>query len=447
MAIKDHYLFTNKDLMKLVIPLIIEQFLAVTVGMVDTMMISSVSEAAVSAVSLVDSISVLLINIFAALATGGAVVCGQYIGKKQVDQSQVAAKQLVLFVTMISVLVMLVLFLGQGFILNVVFGHIDADVYRYAQTYLWITGLSIPFIAIYNCGAAIFRAIRDSKTSMLVSVLMNVINVAGNAILIFGFRFGVEGVAIPTLVSRVVGAFIIMALLYNPRLPVHFDRSFSVRLNWEMIGKILRIGIPSGVENSMFQLGKIALLSLVAYFGTTAIAANAVANSLALFQVLPGMAIGLALVTVTSQCVGAKDFEQVRYYTKKLMGYAYGSHLVLDVTVMVLLPYILQVYQLTPETAKVTTEIIMLHTLTAITIWPLAFTLPNMLRAANDAAYTMGVSVFSMWMFRIVCGYVLAVWFNCGLHGVWYAMYIDWIVRMIFFVWRYFSGKWEKIWI
>ena len=320
---RSSYLFDNKALLALIIPLVIEQLLAVLVGMADSIMIASVGEAAVSGVSLVDQIMVLLINVFAALATGGAVVAGQYLGQKNQKEACKSATQLVLFITLCSVVITLLVYAGKYFILHGIFGKIEADVMGHANTYLMIVTASIPFMALYNGGAAIFRAMGNSKVSMQVSIIMNIINVGGNAILIYGFHRGTEGVAIPTLVSRMVAAVIIIVLLCNPNQLLHIERTFRYKFNWQMVKKILSIGVPNGLENSMFQLGKILVLSLVSTFGTYAIAANAVGNAIALFQILPGMAISLAVTTVIARCVGAGDYEQVKYYNRKLMVITY----------------------------------------------------------------------------------------------------------------------------
>lgn len=441
---KKDYIFTNRNLMQLLFPLIIEQFLAVSVGMADSIMVASVGESAVSAVSLVDSVSILLINIFAALATGGAVVAGQYLGQKNSAKSCEAGEQLLVFVTFISLIIMTVMYAGKSFILNVVFGSITPEVESYANTYMLIVFASIPFIALYNSGAALFRAMGNSKITMVTSIIMNAINVVGNAALIYGFHRGVEGVAIPTLVSRAVAAILIIALLRNDELVIHISKTFKYKYDRKMVHDILHIGIPNGVENSMFQLGKIMLLSVVAGFGTASITANAVGNSVSSFGILPGAAIGLGLITVVSQCVGAGDYEQVRYYTKKLLMYAYVSLIALNLSIILATPAILRLFNLSEETAVMAKQVIVFHSVCACLIWALSFTLPNTLRASSDARYTMAVGVGTMWTIRIGFGIFLSKYMNMGLFGVWAAMIIDWVIRSIFFMSRYLGHKWES---
>lgn len=440
---RSHYLFSNRELANLIGPLVIEQLLAVFVGMADSIMVANVGEAAVSGVSLVDNIMILIINIFAALATGGAVVAGQYIGRKDEKSACKAATQLVWFVSLSAVAIMILVYFGKDIILNQVFGHITAEVKGHADIYLLIVTASIPFIALYNGGAAIFRAMGNSQVSMRVSLLMNAINVTGNAILVFGLRIGTAGVAIPTLISRMVAAIVITVLLCNQTRILHIERTLKIRFDGRMIRKILAIGVPNGLENSMFQLGKILVLSLVSTFGTYAIAANAVSNAIALFQILPGMAISLAITTVISQCVGANDYEQVHYYLKKLLAIIYVEMVGTVALIFLALPLILKAYNLSDQTAAAATNIIHFHGISAMIIWPLSFALPAAYRAAGDAKACMYTSIVSMWIFRIGFSYLVGKYMGLGVFGVWVAMVIDWVVRAICFIIRYFNGKWK----
>ena len=440
---RSHYLFSNRELANLIGPLVIEQLLAVFVGMADSIMVANVGEAAVSGVSLVDNIMILIINIFAALATGGAVVAGQYIGRKDEKSACKAATQLVWFVSLSAVAIMILVYFGKDIILNQVFGHITAEVKGHADIYLLIVTASIPFIALYNGGAAIFRAMGNSQVSMRVSLLMNAINVTGNAILVFGLRIGTAGVAIPTLISRMAAAIVITVLLCNQTRILHIERTLKFRFDGRMIRKILAIGVPNGLENSMFQLGKILVLSLVSTFGTYAIAANAVSNAIALFQILPGMAISLAITTVISQCVGANDYEQVHYYLKKLLAIIYVAMVGTVALIFLALPLILKAYNLSDQTAAAATNIIHFHGISAMIIWPLSFALPAAYRAAGDAKACMYTSIVSMWIFRIGFSYLVGKYMGLGVFGVWVAMVIDWVVRAICFIIRYFNGKWK----
>ncbi len=438
-------LFSRNDLVRLIIPLIVDQFLQVAVGLSDSIMVARVGEAAVSGVSLVDTVMLLIINIFTALATGGAVIAGQYLGKKDPKTGCEATAQLFNFTFLFSIFIMILGYLGQNVILYHVFGKIEPEVMKDSRTYLLIVLSSIPMIAMYNAGAAIFRAMGNSNIAMKTSLLMNSINVFGNALLIFGFHRGVEGVAIPTVVSRGVACVVILILLNNQKHELHILHPYPFKIKWNVLKKILYIGIPNGLENSMFQLGKIAVLSLVSGLGTASLAANAVGNNIANFAILPGMSFGFALLTVCAQCVGAGDFEQVKYYTKHMMRVEYLCLIASNLIVILALPFILSVYNLSDEAARYANDIILYHAACVVTIWPLSFTLPNTLRAAADVKITMVLSIISMWVFRFGFSYLLTMVFHMGIFGVWVAMTIDWLVRGIFFVCRYKSGRWQKI--
>lgn len=441
----NNHLFSRNDLVRLIIPLIVDQFLQVAVGLSDSIMVARVGEAAVSGVSLVDTVMLLIINIFTALATGGAVIAGQYLGRKDPKTGCEATAQLFNFTFLFSIFIMILGYLGQNVILYHVFGKIEPEVMKDSRTYLLIVLSSIPMIAMYNAGAAIFRAMGNSNIAMKTSLLMNSINVFGNALLIFGFHRGVEGVAIPTVVSRGVACVVILILLNNQKHELHILHPYPFKIKWNVLKKILYIGIPNGLENSMFQLGKIAVLSLVSGLGTASLAANAVGNNIANFAILPGMSFGFALITVCAQCVGAGDFEQVKYYTKHMMRVEYLCLIASNLIVILALPFILSVYNLSDEAAQYANDIILYHAACVVTIWPLSFTLPNTLRAAADVKVTMVLSIISMWVFRFGFSYLLTMVFHMGIFGVWVAMTIDWLVRGIFFVCRYRSGRWQKI--
>ncbi len=437
-------LFSGKDLRKLIIPLIFEQALAITVGMADTMMISSVGEAAVSGVSLVDMINILMFNIMAALATGGAVVTSQCLGAKHRDDARKSAKQLLYTVIFAGILIGIIVILVRKPMLRLFFGRIEEDVMENALVYLTISAFSFPFLAVYNACAALFRSMGNSKVTLMVSVIINLINITGNAVCIFGLHMGAAGVAIPSLVSRAVGSIILYFLLRNPEPDICFLRE-PFRLDFGMIKKILYIGIPSGIENGIFQLGRVLVVSIISGFGTVQIAANGVANNLDSVGILIGNALNLAMITVIGQCVGAGDERQVRYYTKKLMVITYIPTAVLNVILFLGLNWILGLYGLSEETTQLARTLVYIHNGCACFLWPLSFTLPNMLRACNDVRYTMFVSIASMFIFRIGFSYLIGVNMGYGAVGVWIAMVMDWICRIICFITRYLGGKWKKL--
>ena len=436
-------LFSDAYLKKLIVPLIFEQTLAITVGMADTMMVSSVGEAAVSGVSLVDQINNLMIAVLAAVATGGAVVAAQYLGAKQKENACRSAKQLLYTLIFFGIVLMAVSLLLRKQILRLFFGSIDDNVMQAALIYFVITGLSFPFLAIYNAGAALFRSMGNSNISLRISLIMNIINIAGNAICVFALHMGVAGVAVPSLVSRGVAAVIVTILLLDTTLPVHYEKE-RFHLDGNMIQRILSIGIPSGIENGIFELGRVIVVSLIATFGTVQIAANGVANNLDGVGCIIGKGMSLAMITVIGQCVGARDEEQIQFYTKKLMKITYIGTFLLDITILIFLKPLLSIYGLRTETLHLAWILVMIHNGCAILLWPLSFVLPNMLRACNDVRYTMVVSLASMFINRIVFSWILGLHFGMGAIGVWIAMIIDWICRIVFFVGRYKAGTWKK---
>ena len=436
--------FTSGDLRRLVVPLVIEQLLAITVGLLDSVMVSQVGEAAISAVSLVDTVNVLLVGAFAALATGGAAIAGQFLGRRERDKAGHAGEQLLLFMIEASLLIMLLFYLGKGFVLNVVFGRVEPDVAAYANTYYLIVESSIPFLAVYSAGAALFRVMGNSGISMWVSLVMNVINAAGNALLIFGFHMGVEGVAIPTVVSRVFAAAAMLVLLRRPGLPLQVEK-LSLRHDRYVVKNILRFGVTNGLESSMFQLGKILLLSTVSVLGTAAVAANAIGNTLATFHCVAGNALGLGIVTVVSQCVGAGDYGKARFYTKKRMKAAYICMDLCVLAVYLLMPLVLRLYNVSPEAESCARQIVWMHGFVGMLIWPLAFTLPQALRAAGDTRFTMVVSSVSMWTMRVGFGVLLGRFLGFGVLGIWMAMFVDWLLRIAFFLPRFHGHKWETM--
>lgn len=435
--------FTRRDLTRLLAPLVVEQFLAVTVGMADTMMVSYAGEAAISGVSLVDMLNVLIINIFAALATGGAVVISQYLGARDVESAKNGAGQLFHLAALAGVGIMALALAFARPLLGLLFGQIEPDVMDAALLYLRISAASYPFIALYNAGAALFRSMGNSKISMQVSILMNAVNVAGNAICVFGLGMGVAGVALPSLVGRAMAAGLILWRASNSANLVHVKAAQCLRLHRGMALRILNIGIPSAFENSLFQLGRVLVVSIIAVFGTAQISANAVANNLDSIGCIPGQAIGLGLITVAGQCIGAQDQKAAISYTKKLVGLTYLVDGALNLAVILGMPLLLGLYNISAETHQLAWLLVLIHCACGIVLWPVSFVLPNALRAANDVRFTMMVSIASMMIWRLGFSYVLGIGFGMGAVGVWIAMIIDWVCRSLFFAGRFVSGKWK----
>ncbi|MCI7735714.1 MAG: MATE family efflux transporter [Clostridiales bacterium] len=445
MSEKRERLFSNEDLRRLIVPLVIDQVLVRTVGMVDTMMISSVGEAAISGVSLVDMINMLINAVFAAIATGGAVIASQYLGHRERDKACEASSQLMLVTLLSSLIITALTLLVRRPLLSVLFGQIEADVMAAALTYLTISAISFPFLAIFNSCGALFRSMNDSRTPTVVSLGMNLMNLVGNAILIFGLRMGVAGAAISTLLSRMMAALVMLALTCDRRRQLFIVPGEALRPQGMLIGQILYIGIPSGIENGLFELGRIVVVSMISTFGTVQIAANAVANNLDAIGVLAGAAMNLAILTVVGRCVGAHDNEQVRYYTRKLLVIEYAMLAAVNIVLLAALSLILNLYTLSDASRELATKLIFIHNGFAMILWPLALSLPNALRAANDVRFTMISSILSMVGFRVALSYVVGVRMGYGALGVWFAMLVDWLFRAVIYVWRFRQGKWQSM--
>ncbi|MCR5108418.1 MAG: MATE family efflux transporter [Lachnospiraceae bacterium] len=441
---KNRVLFDRRSLVLLIVPLLGEQFLNISLGLFDSVMVSSCGEAAVSGVSLVDSVSVLIIQVLSALATGGAVICSQYIGQRHHTHAKRAAGQLMLVLMAGSVSLMILVLFSYRSLLRLIFGSIEADVMESAMTYFWISALSYPFLGLYNAVAALFRSQGNSRISLLASFIMNICNITGNALLIFVFKMGVAGAAIATLLSRVIAALSVFILLQkkNPMLSLTSKTFFTV--DKKMIKRILYIGIPSGVENGMFQIGKLMLSSMISGFGTVAITANAVAGNVAGVFNVPGSAMGQAMLTVIGQSIGYGDEEQTRRYGRILHRIAICAVFASEICQILLRHPILNAYNLSPATYRETDRLLLSAAVFAMFFWAESFATPNMLRAAGAANFTMIVSTASMWIFRIGSAIILAKVFNLGVFGVWMGMYIDWIFRSIVFFTVYVRGKWAS---
>ncbi len=434
--------FSNKKIILILIPLILEQFLGVAVGMVDTIMVSGVGESAVSGISLVDTINILLINVFISLATGGYVLISQALGQKNSEKACDYSKQMVLTITLIATLVGIFSIVFNNQFLNFMYKDIEKDVMDNAIIYFYLTALSFPFLAIQNACSAIFRSMGKTKVTLFVSIMVNVLNVFGNSIFILLLGMGAAGAGTSTLIVRIIGAVVLLVLTLNKKNEVHLNNIFKWKFDFGIINKMMKISLPMTIDGVIFQIGKLVLQSLIATFGTSAIAANAVAYSVTGFACIPGSSLGIVLIMVVGQFIGARDYEQVKVYTKKLVIWSTVTMTIINVGIVIFLEPIISIYNLTPEGQKIAYEIILLHCITSSFLWTLSFTLPNALRAANDARFTMIVSIITMWTFRIGFAYILCLQLGFGVLGVWIAMSIDWLFRGICFVYRFKSNKW-----
>ncbi len=435
-------MFTQKDLRRLVLPIFLDQLLLAGVGIVSTLLLSYAGEAAVSAVSLVEMLNVLIISLLLAVSTGGTVVLAQIIGSKRLEFAQKAAGQLMVLTLIVAfVFVAFVLVLGQP-ILNLLFGSVDPDVMRAARIYFIISSLSYPFMALYNSSAGMFRAMGNSRIPMLGSMILNISSVIGFGLAIFIFKAGITGVAIASLTSRVIASLFLLRLNFNPELMVSLDKKRLFIWDKVLIQRIIQVALPNSIENGVTQLGRVFLASIIALFGTAQITANGIVNSLGAFALSYSMALVFASVTVVGQCVGAKEYEQARLYAKKLMRQGQLVTLVLAVLEILLLPLLLKFYTISDEARTLTYQVMILHNTIAVLFWTPGFMLASSLRAAGDARFTMMVSLTAMFIFRIPAAYLFAVVLDFGVMGVMMAMGVDWFYRFTINQIRLKGDKW-----
>ena len=439
---QQQHMFTNRMIRNLLIPVVLEQLLNSIMGTADTMMVSNVGSAAISAVSLVDSINVLVIQAFSALAAGGAIVCAQYIGQRNKEKANESARQVLFIITAISAAVSLICLVFQKPLLRLIFGSVEAEVMRASDTYYFYTALSCPFIAAYDSAASIFRAQDNTKGPMLISMISNVMNIAGNAVMIWGFHMGVAGAALSTLISRVFCAVVVLIQLRKDRQEIVVCDYIRIRPNWSMIKRILGIGIPSGVENSMFQLGKLAIQSTVSTLGTAAIAAQAMTNILENLNGIAAIGVGVGLMTIVGQCLGAGRQDEAVYYIKKLCVIAEVIIIISCLGVFALTKPITILGGMEKESADMCFHMVMWITIVKPLVWIMAFIPGYGLRAAGDVKFSMITSCCTMWVCRFCLCVFLIRRLGFGPMGVWIGMFADWTVRSIIFTWRFHSRKW-----
>ncbi len=439
---RENMLFDNGMLFWLLFPIIVEQFLNSLMGMVDTMMVSTVGSYAISAVSLVDSINNLVIQVFVALAAGAVIVCSRYIGSGSKEESSRAAGQVVLTVFVISFVITAFCILGGERLLRLIFGAVEDSVMENAVVYFLITAVSYPFMALFSAGAAFYRASGNSRFPTKISVISNVMNVAGNALFIYGLRWGVAGAALATLLSRVFSTVVIYRQLRKPEQTIVVRNYLAIRPDMALIGSIMAIGIPAGIENGMFQFGKLAISSTVSTMGTMAISAQAMTDILENVNGIFSNGVGIGLMTVVGQCIGAHRKEEAKYYIVKLMGVAWIGVLASCLLVLAITKPVTWLSGMEPEAAALCFKLVTAMTIVKPLFWVGAFGIPYGLRAAGDAKFSMTVSVITMWSCRVAVCIFLVKMFHLGLAAVWIGMFTDWGVRAMIFTVRFAGGKW-----
>lgn len=439
----ENELFSNQELKKMIAPLFLEQLLVMFVGLADTLVISYVGESAVSGVSLINQFNTIFIYLFTALASGGAVVISQYIGRQDSDHAGESASRLLMFSTVFSVLIGLTILLGNETMLHLLFGKVEQPVMKACITYLRISVYSYPALAVYNAGAAVYRSLGKTNVTMYISVVSNVINVIGNAVGVFIFKAGVAGVAWPSFIARVFSAAVITFLCFRKKNGVVYRGKWIFGWNGSLMKSILNIAIPNGIENGIFQLVKVALSSIVALFGTYQIAANGVAQSIWSLAALAGVVMGPVFITVIGQCMGNRNIKAAEYYFNKLTKLTLLIGTVWNFLVFILTPVFLHFYSLSLETKRLVIWLVLIHNVFNATAYPFSGALSNGLRAAGDVKFTMYVSVISTVVVRLFLSYLLGITMRMGVIGISLAMVCDWIVRAVMFIWRERTGKWK----
>ena len=453
---KEDLLFTNKKIFQIILPLLLSQVLGVMVSTIDTAMVSYAGEDAVSGVSLVGSMDALLVIFFTAMISGGGVVLSQTLGRKNYTDVYEVAKQLVYIALLLAViLTVLTVFFGNS-LLTLLYGEASESIMNNARNYFRIVRLSFPLLAIVEGIGACFRVSGNTKVSLYVSIIINLTNVCFNSLFIYVLGMGVEGAALATVIARIVGSIIMVILILNKKYEIHIERPFSYRPNLLIIKKIMSIGIPNGIESSMFQFGRLLTQSLISTLGSTAIAANAIGLNVSNFQYLTGNAFSSTMLTVVGFCIGSRELKQAKYYSRRLLGLHYLTLWTVIAGTLIFLDPIISIYNLSSESAEIAKQLITYHAICGAAIWPLGFMLPSSLRAAGDVRFTMVVSMITMWTFRVVGAYVCALetvsvfgifsfsGLGWGISGVWFAMTVDWVFRATLYVIRYLRGDWLK---
>lgn len=435
--------FSNKALKEMIVPLFLEQLLVMLVGLADTLVVSYAGEAAVSGVSLVNQFNTIFIYLFTALASGGAVVISQYIGRRAMDAAGEAASQLLLFSVLFSAAVSVLVLIGNEGMLRLMFGKVEPEVMRACTIYLRISAYSYPALAVYNAGAALFRSVGKTSVTMYLSVISNIINVIGNLIGVFVLHAGVAGVAWPSLIARAFSAAAITVLCFYRKNEVFYTRRWIFRWNGALMRNILKIAVPNGLENGVFQLVKVALSSIVALFGTYQIAANGVAQSIWSLAALAGVSMGPVFITVIGQCMGNRDPQAAEMYFRKLTKITLFLSSVWNLLIFGLTPLFLRFYALEPDTKQLVIRLVLIHNLFNAAAFPFSGALSNGLRAAGDVKFTMYVSVLSTLAVRLLLSWLLGIALQMGVIGIAMAMVSDWVIRAMIFFLRQRSGRWK----
>lgn len=440
----EYSLFPNKRLVRLIIPLIIEQSILITVSLIDAMMLTAVHPDAYSAISLVDMINNLVMQVFMAIGAGGAIVASQFIGKRDREGALETATQTILLALAVSLSMGVMMLILNRPLLSLIYPKVNPSIMGYSRIYFALSAISYPAYAMYNCGVNLLYAQSNSRSSMKSTFIMYTAKVAFNLLFIKVFHLGVWGIGLATILSRVLGAGLVTHILLNRESLIHYSRPFSIKRLLKLDRRIFKVAGPAATENSLFLFGKLIVGVFVAGFSGTLIAANSAANTISAIASVPASAINLAAITVISQCVGGRLFDEAEYNAKRLLKMVYIAQFSMAVILFLLAAPLVNMLNLSAESSRVAIDILRVYFALTFMFEPTAFGLPNTLRASGDNKFTMYASILSMAVFRVGFSYLFTKVFGMGIKGIWYGMYLDWICRSAFFIIRFRSGKWKQ---
>lgn len=431
-----------KQIIAIIIPIFVDQAFIVLMGLLNTAMISSSGVASVSAVSMVDSLNIFLINVFVAVATGGTVIVAQYKGSGNTEMVGKAASQAIMAVAIISVTLAVLIIAVHTPVLNLLFGKAEADVFELARLYLIGSCISYPFIAIFQAVVGALRGVAETKASLGLSFMMNLSYMLLNVLFITVLHMGVMGLVISVIIARVFGMVLALGYLVKYNQTLRFKLRNLLQSNFALLKKIMFIGVPFAAEQMFFNGGKLLTQTFIVQFGTFALTANAIAGSIVLVYQLGGSSLSIAVVTVVGQCIGRRNIEDARKFIKSFLLLSTAFFIVASVILLPMFPLMVKLFS---PPAEIVHDIFMLVLISVIAqpfLWSTSFVLPSALRAAGDSNFTSISSLLSMWLFRIILGYILGVTLGFGIEGVWIAMCLEWGVRSLIFMLRFRGSKW-----
>jgi len=433
-----------KSIVALIVPIFVDSAFIVLMSMLNTAMVSSSGVAAVSAVSMVDSINIFIVSLFIAVATGGTVIVAQYKGSGNDEMVSKSAAQAISTVAIISVVISALVIIFHNAVLGFLFGNADADVLHNAKIFLIGSCISYPFIAVYQAATGALRGVSETKACLMLSLILNVTYFLLNILLITIFDLGVVGLSISLIVGRMLGmaASIVYLVKYNQTL--RFKIKNALKVNFSILKKIMFIGIPFAMEQMFFNGGKLLTQTFIVQLGTMALTVNAIANSISMLFQIGGTSLSVAVVTVVGQCIGRKDTEDARKFIKSFLGLSSLFFLIMTAIILPLFPMLMKLYSPPDEIVSSIFWLIVMLAISQPLLWSLSFILPSALRAAGDSKFTSVASLLSMWLFRIILGYLLGITLEMGIVGVWLAMVAEWGVRGALFAWRFKGDKWYR---